>query len=196
MEQDGGTTALIGRHRAGDPQARNELIGHACDRLRSLAHRMLGAFPSVRRWQEADDVLHNALLRLHRALKNVEPKSSLHFWNLAARQIRWELLDLAQSHCGPQGYEANHHTDRGGKAADDPGQPLHQHPDSCTDPDSLEEWALFHKAVEALPEEEREIVGLLWYEGHTQEEVAALLGVSLRAVKRRWQSARIKLASS
>jgi hypothetical protein len=58
--------------------------------------------------------------------------------------------------------------------------------DSSGEPSNLAEWTEFHERVEALPEAEREVVGLLWYEGVSQEEAAALLGVSLRTVKRRW----------
>jgi RNA polymerase sigma-70 factor (ECF subfamily) len=47
-----------------------------------------------------------------------------------------------------------------------------------------------------LPDEEREVVNLLWYDELTQEEVATVLNVSLRTVKRRWQSARLKLAEA
>ena len=36
-------------------------------------------------------------------------------------------------------------------------------------------------------------MGLLFYEGLTQEEAAKVLGISLRTVKRRWQSARCRL---
>jgi RNA polymerase sigma factor (sigma-70 family) len=48
--------------------------------------------------------------------------------------------------------------------------------------------------VERLPEEYREVFGLIWYNGLTHEEVAEVLGVSVRIVKRRWQEARIALA--
>jgi RNA polymerase sigma factor (sigma-70 family) len=47
--------------------------------------------------------------------------------------------------------------------------------------------------VEQLPEDEREIISLLFYEALTQEDAAQLLGVNIRTVKRRWQSARLKL---
>jgi DNA-directed RNA polymerase specialized sigma24 family protein len=47
-----------------------------------------------------------------------------------------------------------------------------------------------------LPDQERELFGLLWYEGLTQEEAANVLGASLRTVKRWWQSARLKLADA
>lgn len=47
--------------------------------------------------------------------------------------------------------------------------------------------------MEALPEEEREVVNLLWYEGMSQPEAADLLGISSRTVLRRWHAARLKL---
>jgi len=37
------------------------------------------------------------------------------------------------------------------------------------------------------------VVNLIYYEGLGQSEVAELLGVSVRTVKRRWQSARFHL---
>lgn len=36
-------------------------------------------------------------------------------------------------------------------------------------------------------------MALLWYEGLSQPEAAAALGVSLATVKRRWQAARLAL---
>jgi len=50
-------------------------------------------------------------------------------------------------------------------------------------------WSEFHEHVEKLPDDEREVMDLLWYQGLTQEEAAAVLKVSDRTVKRRWQSA-------
>jgi len=171
--------------RRGNVEARDAVIECACDQLRRLAHTMLRGFPRVRRWCETDDVFQNALLRLHRALAEVRPGSAREFYGLAATQIRRELLDLAKHFHGAEGVGRNHHSD-GGKAAtgklDDPVQP-----------ETLEAWTRFHEQVEALPEEEREIVMLLWYEGLAQPEAAAVLGISLATVKRRWQAARLRL---
>ena len=63
-------------------------------------------------------------------------------------------------------------------------------------PATLDGWTEFHAQVEALPEDERQAVGLLYYQGLSQEEAAAVLGVSVRTVKRRWQSARLLLAKA
>jgi len=44
----------------------------------------------------------------------VAPESSRQFWNLAALQVRRELIDLAHHHLGPQGHGARHHSDAQG----------------------------------------------------------------------------------
>ena len=46
---------------------------------------------------------------------------------------------------------------------------------------------------EALPDAEREIFDLLWYQGLSQREAAALLGITERMAKRRWRAARLKI---
>lgn len=175
----------LDRLRHGDAGARNEVITHACDRLRALTRRMLRGYPGVRRWSETDDVLQNALMRLHRSLAEVQPKSARQFYALAGTQVRRELIDLSRHFLGPEGVGARHDTD-GGEAAG-------RTPDHRGEPDTLEGWAAFHEAVDGLPDEEREVFGLLWYEGLTQPEAASVLAVSLKTVKRRWQSARLLL---
>src|SRR4051794_40935927 len=89
---------LFARMRQGDVAARDRLLERAAGRLRQLAGRMLDTFPNLRRWEETDDVLQNSLLRLCRALEAVQVESLAHFYNLAALQIRRELLDLVKHH--------------------------------------------------------------------------------------------------
>src|SRR5438128_1367023 len=107
----GETARLLDLLRQGDDQARCQLVSHACERLRRLTSRMLKGYPGVGRWEQTDDVLQNALLRLWRAMEAIQPESVRHFYNLAALQIRRELIDLAHHHLGPQGQGAKHHTD-------------------------------------------------------------------------------------
>ena len=76
---------------------------------------MLGRFPNVRRWADTDDVLQNAQLRLLHALETVRPDSTRRFFGLAAKQIRWELIDLARHFYGAEGIGANH-ASKGGAA--------------------------------------------------------------------------------
>ncbi len=84
----------LDRLRAGDEAARDDLLRIACDRLSRLARKMLRSFPVVRPWEQTDDVLQNASMRLCRALDDVKPASVRSFINLAAVQIRRELIDL------------------------------------------------------------------------------------------------------
>ena len=93
----------LDRLRAGDDAARVALLETAGARLVRLAHKMLKGFPRVRRWEQTDDVLQNAILRLYRALESTAPESVRSFFNLAAVQIRRELIDLARHYEGPSG---------------------------------------------------------------------------------------------
>jgi RNA polymerase sigma-70 factor (ECF subfamily) len=181
---------LLAALSAGDSTARAALIEQANARVRVLAHRMLQNFPGVGRWEQTDDVLNQALVRLHRSLESVQPDSPRHFLNLAAAQVRRVLIDLARKYAGPQGLGANHES-RGGQSASGTARFV-----DTTEPGDYAQWAEFHECIESLPEPEREVFGLLWYDGLGQSEAAEVLGISLRSVKRRWQSARYLLFRS
>lgn len=179
---------LIDKAFQGDEPSRIALLDRSCDRLLRLTRKMFHGYPDLRRWEQTDDVHQNAMIRLHRALSEVKPESVPHFFNLAGVMIRRTLLDLVKHHLGPHGQGANHHTD--GQAPDEEGGAIHNHAEQ---PEDLEEWSAFHAKVDELPDEEKEVVNLIWYEGLTQDEAANVLGISVRTVKRRWQSARCRL---
>jgi RNA polymerase sigma-70 factor (ECF subfamily) len=184
---------LLDRLRAGDESAREELLGCACQRLTCLARKMLRSYPRIRRWEETDDVFQNATLRLYRALAEVRPTSVVEFFRLAALNVRRELLDLAKHYYGARGLGAHHASVAAaeGESGDssDVAEPLAPQEDS----EHLAAWAALHEQVDKLPDEEREVFDLLWYQELSQAEAAALLGVSDRTIKRRWQSARLLL---
>lgn len=188
--RDASFSHCLDRWHQGDPAARDELLRHFGDRLRRLTHRMLGDFARVRRWEETDDVLQNVLVRLVRALEDVRPASVREFLSLASTLIRRELIDLARHHHGPHGAGAHHASE---PPAGSGGPPRHEGADSSCDPARLARWRELHEAIAALPDEEREVCELLWYQGLSQPEAAALLGTSERTMKRRWQAVRLKL---
>jgi RNA polymerase sigma-70 factor (ECF subfamily) len=182
----------LDRLRGGDETARDQLLRCACGRLRKLARKMLKGYPRVRRWEQTDDVLQNAVLRLHRTLQQLPVETSGDFFRLAALHIRRELLDLAKHYYGPLGQGARHASSSGGPSDSHdltPSDPV----DLSGDPARLAAWSDFHQQIEALPDEEREVFDLLWYQGLSQAEAAEALGASERTVKRRWQSARLRL---
>jgi len=181
---------LIARLQAGDAAARNELLAATCDRLRRLTRKMLKGYPGVRRWEQTDDVLQNATLRLCRALEGVTPESARHFFHLAAVQIRRELIDLARHHYGPQGAGA-HYASAAGDDSTTP--PAHDRPDTSPGPDRLAGWCEFHEHVAALPDSERDVFELIWYQGLSQAEAMKVLDIPERTLQRDWRAARLKL---
>jgi RNA polymerase sigma factor (sigma-70 family) len=185
--------ARIDRLRADDAAAREELLADTCDRLRRLTRKMLKDYPGVRRWEQTDDVLQNAMLRLCRALRDVTPPTARDYFRLAALQIRRELLDLARHYYGPHGQGAHHasHAPERDSEADRP--PAHEAADLTHDPGRLAAWSEFHNEVQALPDEQREVFELVWYQGLTQPEAARVLEVSEPTVQRRWTCARLML---
>jgi RNA polymerase sigma-70 factor (ECF subfamily) len=172
------------RLQAGDEGARQELLAGVSDRLTRLTRAMLKDYARLRRWEETGDVLQSALLRLYRALQTVTPGTLREFYRLAALQIRRELIDLARHHFGPQSGGGHHESVAGA-----PEAPA----DSTCGPDRLASWAEFHEQVDALPEQEREVFDLVWYQGLTHPEAAALLETSTKTVQRRWHAACRKL---
>jgi len=181
--------ACLQRLAAGDSTAREELIAIACERMRHIAHRMLQRFPAVRRWDQTDDIVQNAAMRLYRALGDVAPQSVRHFTGLVAIQIRRELLDLAKKYAGPESHASNHQTNYPRRDGEE-----HALVDDCQSPaeptDDIEKWHQLHIAAASLPDEERELFHMVWYLGLKQDDAAQLLDCSIRTVKRRWESAK------
>jgi RNA polymerase sigma-70 factor (ECF subfamily) len=174
-----------------DPAAREAaragLLAASMEHLRQVARRMLGRFPQVRRWDETEDIVQNAAIRLHRALATVIPNDARHWMALVATQVRRELLDLARRHNSPTSLARQHETnvvhvdgrdvDKVSSAEAPGGEWI----------DSLAAWTRLHDIAAGLPDEERELFNLMWYVGATQDEIAALWGCSPRTVRRRWE---------
>lgn len=169
---------------------RQRLLQHAQHRLHELAHRQLRRFPSVARWEQTDDVLQGAMIRLDRALQQIQVRDARHFMALASTMIRRELIDLKRKLFGAQGlgsHHATHDPDSTSPALRAPGSPLEE-------PARQAQWAELHQHVEQLPAELREVTDLVLYQELTMEDAAKLLGVSSKTISRRWREARIALA--
>jgi RNA polymerase sigma-70 factor (ECF subfamily) len=182
----------LDRLHRGDETARKELVDRACQRLQRLTQKMFRADGRLQRWAESEDVFQNAMLRLCRALKKVHPASVREFFRLAAVQVRRELIDLARHCYGPYGFAAKHQSKHVGNPADSTA-PADDPADRNQDPCRLAAWSEFHAQIGALPNAERELFDLLWYQGLSQAEAAQVLQVSTRTIERRWQAARLRL---
>jgi RNA polymerase sigma-70 factor (ECF subfamily) len=198
---DTGTLHLqncLERLRGGDESARKELLEGACERLTQLTRTMLRDYRRLKRWSETEDVLQSALVRLYRALQEVTPASLRDFYRLATLQIRRELIDLSRHYYGPRGAGRLHSSNVHSSNVEEEDSleshsPAYEQADSSDGPARLAAWSEFHRQVEALPEEEREVFDLVWYQGLQHTEAASVLQVSARTVKRRWQSACLRL---
>lgn len=185
----------LDRLAAGELEARDELIAHTQQRLRTLAHGLL-ARDRVHRWEQTDDLLQQALLRIHEELQHVQPATVAQFLRFGAFHLRRELMRLARRHFGPEGQGAHHASDglrrsRGQAqlAADPATQPLA----ACS---KAEELQRLSEAIEALPAELQEMIEMMWLQGLSRAETAEALGVDVRTVHRRWIRARLKLAQA
>jgi RNA polymerase sigma-70 factor (ECF subfamily) len=177
------------RLKDGDDAAREGLLVSASGRLTRLARKMLRRCPGVHRWELTDDVLQNALIRLDHTLRAIKPPTAPDFFRLAAAHIRRELIDLARHYYGPTRAGANQRT-RGGLDSEAEIEPLAE---STNEPCRLAMWTEFHERIEELPDDDRALFDLLWYQGLTQAEAGAVLGVSERTINTRWIKARLKL---
>jgi RNA polymerase sigma-70 factor (ECF subfamily) len=181
----------LNQFHAGDTAARDHLFRRAFDQLRRLADQMF-ARTDRRHVAPTPDVLELTTLRLLQAVAQERPASPRAFVRLASAQIRRELMDLARHHAGPLADKA---TPPGLVADDASSVPDLALAGTVTlEPNRLAEWGEFHRRVEDLRPEEREVVDLLWYQALTPEEAADLLGESTSALKRAWVAIRLKLA--
>ncbi len=183
----------IDRINAGDSDVRDELIGIAFERLQRIAKKMKNGYDRVGRWEQTDDIVQNASMRLFESLKHVKIVDSRHFYRLAALQIRRELIDLCRHYHGRHGLGANHQTQMHAAADNTVAPPLHEVGQNSDDPQHMQQWSEFHESVDQLPENEREVFEMLWYHELPQEEVAKIVGLSVRQVKRIWRSAKLRL---
>jgi RNA polymerase sigma-70 factor (ECF subfamily) len=185
----------IARWQAGDRSAANALVLATGRRLERLARKMLRGFPNVRRWSDTADVVQAATVRLLRSLLTMMPVSGHDFFNLAAVHVRRELLDLARQYAARNRLEPPQEGRKAARALQETKVDL------VVDPapkyDELEIWCQFHVAVERLPAVERQIVGLAFYQGLTHAQIAELLQVTERTVRRHWQTActRLRIAN-
>lgn len=176
---------LLELHQAGIPSARESLLEHSAERFRLLARRMFRRHGDLRSLDQTDDVLQQALVRLYRALSQIKPPTVRAYLGLAAMHIRWVLRDLARKYSAAKIVCYTGRTVPGDGPFDPGGEPS-----------DLLQWSEFHQKIEALGDEEREMFHLLIYEGLSQAEAAALLNISVRSVKRRWQRARLSLRAA
>lgn len=171
--------------RAGDTTVYAGLWDLLNERLTVLTRKMKrGQYSRVGSWEQTEDIAQNARIRLIRALKERIPATPREFYGLANLQIRRELIDVIRQNTGRNG-------DRPLSLGLTPDYDIPNH--DVSTPEQMATWLEFHEYVDGLPQKEREIVELLWYQDLTQDRAAQLLDVDKSTVKRRWREIRAKL---
>jgi RNA polymerase sigma-70 factor (ECF subfamily) len=164
---------LIERFRAGDPDA-----------VRAIYREHAGAVHTVARSivhdrELAADVVQQTFVKAWRAARTFERNRQLAPWLYSI--ARHTAIDMVRSESRPT---------RGGHAPET---------DVGVQPDTFERtWERFEvrRAIDALPDVEREVVRLAHFEGHTHEAIAERLQIPVGTVKSRSGRAHKRLAAA
>lgn len=176
----GEATRLLRDVREGDAEALDRLVAMVYGDLRDVAARQL------RRERQghtlhATALVHEAYVRLAGG-DALDVSDRAHFLAVAARAMRQVLVDYARRHNAAK---------RGGGWARTTLASGH----AVLEVDPAELLAL-DQALDELDERQRRVVELRFFGGMEEEEIAALLKVSSRTVRRDWVKARAWLYRS
>jgi RNA polymerase sigma-70 factor, ECF subfamily len=174
----GEVTELLARFREGDREAEAQLIPLVYDELRRLASRYLNRERGDHTL-EPTALVHEAFLRL--ASENQPAwQDRAHFFGVAARVMRQILVDHARHHNSLK---------RGGDCERSiiTEELLVYSPQKSAELLALDE-ALHHLATQ--DERQCRVVEMKFFAGLSIEQIAAVLDVSPRTVKREWTMAR------
>jgi RNA polymerase sigma factor (sigma-70 family) len=160
------------------------LLDRAVGRLQVLCANLLyRSYPRLTRPPlslQTDEMLGAVVERLLKAMREAHPRTVRQFFALANQHMRWELNDLARRlDEQPGAVELNEGL-----------MPAPQSSGSALGPDGRR----MLEAIDDLPEDEREVFGLVRVQGLTQTEAAGVLGVSAKTVQRRLNRGLLLLA--
>ena len=176
----GNVTQLLKAMHAGDPAAADRLLPLVYSEL----HRLAQAYMRRERPDhtlQATALINEAYLRL--AGEDIDWNNRAHFIGLAAHVMRQVLVNYAR----------RHHAERRAGGL----QRVEMSDDLAVSPDRLDEIASIDQALTRLaahnPRQAR-VVELRYFGGLSVEQIATILQVAPRSVKRDWSLARIFLA--
>lgn len=164
---------LIERFRQGDPEAVRAVYREHAGAVHTVARSI------VRDRELAADVVQQTFVKAWRAAKSFEGNRELAPWLYSI--ARHTAIDMLRAETKPT---------RGGHAPET---------DVGVQPETFERtWERFEirRAVDALPDGERDVVRLSHLEGHTHEAIAEQLGIPIGTVKSRSGRAHKRLAAA
>jgi RNA polymerase sigma-70 factor, ECF subfamily len=181
QEQAHDVTRILHEWRAGDRQAAERLFPLVYDELRRQARNYLRRERENHTLQPTA-LVHEAYLRLVDQTSPAAVENRVHFFGIASRLMRQILVDHARGRNAEK---------RGGAAQRLSLEDVHVLPDqSAADLLDLDE-AL--KRLEELDERKCRVVDLRFFGGLKEAEIAEILGVTEKTVRRDWQFAKLWL---
>jgi RNA polymerase sigma-70 factor (ECF subfamily) len=182
----------------GDVEARRRLLEITRDRLLRHARRFLhGRYARLEPFEQTDDVVQQLYVKI---LQNQdrfwvkadgEPVRTLaEFFGHTSAWMRDVLCDRLRK---AYGRDDNRPAALPLYGSPSDTGPRHELASSTLDGEKLRRWTEFHEAVARLPDDLRAVFDLLWYQGMSQAEAAALLGIAVPTVKLRWMKARLRV---
>ena len=175
----------LGEQSTAEPVVR-ALLDRSVRRLQQLCNGLLyRRYPRLTRPPTnlvADELLSAVVERLLKALREARPTTTRQFFALACQHIRWELNDMARR------------LDERPPVAELREEMMAAPAESVSGPTADASRIL--KAIEDLPDDEREAFDLVRIQGMSQAEAAGVLGVSPMTVNRRLHRALQQLAAS
>ena len=170
MPRESDLDALLTRAQAGDVRAFEDLLRSHLPQVRRFAR----AFAYVE--ADADDLAQDALIKVYKSLKLFRYQSAFSTWLFAV--VRNSFLDSAKSRAGRQrGVEDG----LGEQHARAPSEAPLADEELEREQEKQRLWG----ALRQVPEEFRSALVLFDLEGHTYDELAAIVGVPVGTVKSR-----------
>jgi RNA polymerase sigma factor (sigma-70 family) len=162
-----------------------ELLASSVNRLQMLCTSLLfRSYPRLTHPPlnlQPDEMLSAVVERMLKAMRSVRPGNVRQFFALANRHMRWELNDLARR------------LDKEQRVSEIRDSVVAAPVESSKSRLSANARRVLD-AIEALPEEEREVFDLVKIQGMSHSDAAAVIGIGLKTVQRRLRRARLRLS--
>ena len=175
--QDLDITRLLKLQSAGEPEALNELIPHVYGELRRMAQYYLRGYAQT---LQPTALVHEVYLHLFDG-QQIEWQNREHFFNVAGKQMRWLVVDYVR------GKKAQK---RGGDFSRITLEGLAMQ--DFERPDTIDLIALDRalNELEAIYPRVGQVVELRYFVGLTEPQIAEVIGISERQVRRDWAFAK------
>lgn len=181
-DDPGEVTVLLRELRGGNGAVLERVLTLIYDDLRALARRQLQREYQARTL-EPTALVHEAYLKLVRGTR-VDATDRAHFLAIAAHAMRQVLVDRARRRTAAK---------RGGEGDDAWKQVTLTDAGGSEGGLDAEELIALDDALERLDERQRKIVECRFFAGMDDREIAEVLGVTDRTVRREWVKARAHL---